>query len=112
MEKDSINVEVAYATPERQTILRCRVAAGTSIIDAAKQSGITDIFLDLDLDSASFGIWSKAKPAKTIVEAGQRIEIYRPLLADPKESRRRRAEKRTAEQTPAQKRPQRQTPNS
>lgn len=91
---NNINIEVAYATPERQTILNLQVPVGTTLIDAAKQSGITDIFLDLDLDTADFGIWGKSKPATTHVEDGQRIEIYRPLLADPKESRRRRAEKK------------------
>ncbi len=88
-----INIEVAYATPERQKIIKCKVAEGTTVLDAAKQSGITDIFLDLDLDNADFGSWSKPKPATSTVTEGQRIEIYRPLLADPKESRRKRAEK-------------------
>ncbi len=94
MESKTLSIEVAYATPERQKIIKCKVAEGTTILDAAKQSGITDIFPDLELDKADFGIWSKVKPAKSIVEDGQRIEIYRPLLADPKESRRKRAEER------------------
>ncbi|PID64899.1 MAG: RnfH family protein [Gammaproteobacteria bacterium] len=91
---NNITVEVAYATPERQKIIRCRVAAGVSLLEAAKLSGISDIFPDLDLETADFGIWGKSKPATTIVADGQRIEIYRPLLADPKESRRRRANKK------------------
>ncbi len=88
-----INVEVAYATPERQKIIKCKVAEGTTVLEAAKQSGITDIFLDLDLEKSDFGSWSKPTPQTSTVNEGQRIEIYRPLLADPKESRRKRAEK-------------------
>ncbi|PID65388.1 MAG: RnfH family protein [Gammaproteobacteria bacterium] len=97
MANQLINIEVAYATPERQKIIACQVPAGTSLLEAAKLSGISDIFLELDLDTADFGIWGKTKPGKTPVEEGQRIEIYRPLLADPKESRRKRAEKRARE---------------
>ncbi len=68
MANQLINIEVAYATPERQKIIL---------------SGISDIFPDLDLDTADFGIWGKAKPATTTVEDSQRIEIYRPLLTTP-----------------------------
>ncbi len=94
MANQLINIEVAYATPERQKIIACQVPAGISLLEAAKLSGISDIFPELNLDTADFGIWGKAKPGKTPVEEGQRIEIYRPLLADPKESRRRRAHKK------------------
>lgn len=94
MANQLINIEVAYATPERQKIIACQVPAGISLLEAAKLSGISDIFPDLDLDTADFGIWGKAKPATTTVEDSQRIEIYRPLLSDPKESRRRRAHKK------------------
>lgn len=99
MDSKILNIEVAYATPERQKILKCQVPAGTNVLDAAKQSGITEIFLDLDLEAVDFGVWGKAKPAKALVEDGQRIEIYRELLADPKESRRKRAEKKSAKAT-------------
>lgn len=91
---EMITIEVAYATPERQKIIHCQVPVKTTLSEAAKHSGIDDIFPDLDLDAVDYGIWGKAKPAATHVEDGQRIEIYRPLLADPKESRRRRAEKK------------------
>ncbi|PIE45629.1 MAG: RnfH family protein [Gammaproteobacteria bacterium] len=97
-ERQTITVEVAYATPERQKIITCRVVPNTSLIDAVRQSGIVDLFPELDVDSSDFGIWSKIKPAKTIVQNGDRIEIYRPLLIDPKESRRRRAQKRQTKQ--------------
>lgn len=94
---DKINIEVAYATTERQKIIKLEVDSGTTIIDAVRQSGITDVFPDLDIETASFGIWSKVKPASTVILDGQRIEIYRPLLVDPKESRRKRAEKKAAQ---------------
>ncbi|MGY0399713.1 MAG: RnfH family protein [Ostreibacterium sp.] len=89
-----MKIEVAYATPEHQKIMNVVVAEGTSLIDAVKQSGIIDIFPTLNLETADLGIWGKIKPANTIVEEGQRVEIYRPLVLDPKEARRKRAEKK------------------
>ncbi len=94
---DKINIEVAYATAERQKIITLEVTQGTTIIEAVRQSRITDIFPELDIESASFGIWSKVKPSSTVILEGQRIEIYRPLIIDPKESRRKRAEKKAAQ---------------
>lgn len=98
MTNQIITIEVAYATPKRQHILSCQVPKDTTLADAAAQSGITDVFPDLDLETVEFGIWGKVKPAKTVVEDGQRIEIYRPLIADPKESRRKRAKKKEMNQ--------------
>ncbi len=89
----SITVEVAYATPQRQCIVCVEVPAGTALIEAVKRSQIPDLFPDLDLDTADFGIWGKVKPPKSPLKHGQRIEIYRPLIADPKESRRKRAQR-------------------
>lgn len=91
---ENITLEVAYATPERQAIVKTTVAAGTSLIDAVRQSDILRLFPDLDIETADMGIWGKVKPKTTVPEDGQRIEIYRPLTADPKEARRKRAEKR------------------
>lgn len=90
-----ITVEVAYATPERQYITQVVITPETPLIEAVKLSRISDIFPDLDLSAADFGIWGKVvKPLHTPMKNGQRIEIYRPLIADPKESRRKRAEKK------------------
>lgn len=94
MKQDNLIVEVAYATPERQKILQCRVPPQTTLIEAVESSGLAKLFPELDLATASFGIWGKVKPANTPLEDGQRIEVYRPLIADPKESRRRRAAKK------------------
>lgn len=97
-EEAIITVEVAYATPERQAIISIEVATGTTLIEAVRQSNITHLFPDLDIETADTGIWSKAKPKNTVMQDGQRIELYRPLIADPKESRRKRAKQKLLKQ--------------
>lgn len=91
-----ISIEVAYATPERQLILNVQVPEGTSMAQAIWLSGIADEFPEIDLENYKAGIWSKVekKPAERILKLGDRIEIYRPLLIDPKQARRNRAEKK------------------
>lgn len=86
-----IQVEVAYATPEQQKIILVRVPAGATVHDCIVRSNITQFFADIDLDQQKVGIWSKACKLDTTPRDGDRIEIYRPLTADPKEVRRRRA---------------------
>ncbi len=88
---DSINVEVAYATPEKQIIRAVNVDAGTTIGAAIVQSGIMMDFPDLDLEGAKVGIFGKVAAMITVLSEGDRVEIYRPLIADPKEVRRKRA---------------------
>ncbi|MGD9661579.1 MAG: RnfH family protein [Porticoccaceae bacterium] len=97
---DLIAVEVAYALPDKQQIIRLKVARGTSAYDAAVQSGIAGQFPNLNLAETPMGIFSQPLGAKGlpsakeyILEAGDRVELYRPLLADPKEVRKQRAEK-------------------
>jgi hypothetical protein len=89
--RDRIRVEVAYALPERQAILALDVAPGTTALEAARQSGITDKFEGIDLDSAKMGIFGKVVSPQQILQEGDRVEIYRPLIADPKEVRKARA---------------------
>lgn len=91
-----LTIEVAFALPTKQKILLLTVAAGTSVLDAALSSGMESYFPELDLTAARLGIFGKlvAKPAEQEVKQGDRIEIYRPLLADPKASRAKRAEKK------------------
>ena len=88
-----IHLEVAYALPNQQKILAISVAAGTSVQAAALNSGIEKYFAGLDVTTAKLGIFGKlvAKPAQQAVKQGDRIEIYRPLLADPKAARIQRA---------------------
>lgn len=92
---NTIKVEVAYALPEKQLILAVEVPEGTSLSEAVRLSGVSDEFPDLDLSKAKYGIFSKAvrAPDKEIVREGDRIEIYRPLLIDPKQARANRAAK-------------------
>ena len=88
---ESIDVEVAYALPEKQVIRAVNVDAGTTIGAAIVQSGIMMDFPDLELEDAKVGIFSKAAVMTTVLSDGDRVEIYRPLIADPKEVRRKRA---------------------
>jgi putative ubiquitin-RnfH superfamily antitoxin RatB of RatAB toxin-antitoxin module len=88
---ESINVEVAYATPEKQVIRAVNVDAGTTLGAAIVQSGIMLDFPDLELEDAKVGIFGKVAAMTTVLSEGDRVEIYRPLIADPKEVRRQRA---------------------
>ena len=90
-ESQTINVEVAHATPQKQVIRAVNVDRGTTLGAAIVQSGIMMDFPDLDLENARVGIFGKVKPMTTVLEDGDRVEIYRPLIADPKEVRRKRA---------------------
>ena len=87
---ETIDVEVAYAEPERQFLRRITLAAGATIADAIAASGLEGE-LGIDVSSLATGIWSKPKPRDAPLADGDRVELYRPLLADPKEARRRRA---------------------
>lgn len=85
-----VEVSVVYALPEHITLIACQVAADSSVQAAIEQSGIL-AQCQLDLSQLSVGIYGKRVELSETVQAGDRIEIYRPLLADPKEIRRRRA---------------------
>ncbi|NVJ66432.1 MAG: RnfH family protein [Gammaproteobacteria bacterium] len=88
---EQILVEVAYALPEKQTILSLRVAKSATISEIVNESGILELYPEIDMDKARVGVFSKlAKLTDTLYE-GDRIEIYRPLIADPKEVRKQRA---------------------
>ena len=88
-----INVEVAYALPEKQMILPLTVKQGTALFEAAVMSGIAEKFEGLDLEATPMGVFGKAerKPKERVLEDGDRVELYRPLIADPKEVRKKRA---------------------
>ncbi|MEZ5503344.1 MAG: RnfH family protein [Halioglobus sp.] len=92
-ESDVIAVEVVHALPHKQVLLQVQVPAGTTVLDAAKQSGIAGKFEGLDLENATFGIFGQVVAARQALREGDRVEIYRPLLADPKEVRKARAER-------------------
>jgi putative ubiquitin-RnfH superfamily antitoxin RatB of RatAB toxin-antitoxin module len=95
MPEASIEVEVVYASVDRQRLLPLKVPSGSSVRQALLMSGMDREFPELDLTQCPVGIFGKvvSDPVSRILQAGERIEIYRPLLADPKEVRRLRAAK-------------------
>lgn len=86
-------IEVVYGTPTRQEIINLAVEPDTTIEQAILASGIIEDFPEIDLTVNNVGIWNRVAKLSDIVKDLDRIEIYRPLLADPKEVRKRRAEK-------------------
>ncbi len=100
---DLITVEVAYALPHKQKIIELLVEPGTTALQAVERSGIEKHFPDIDISSAKMGIFGQSlgtkgmdSAADHVLHAGDRVEIYRPLTSDPKDARRKRAEKSTA----------------
>lgn len=94
MDELTINIELVYIKPDSQSILKLDVDKGTTIQQALESSGLLEQFPEIDLNVNKVGIYSKIKPLDTVLAAGDQVEIYRPLLADPKEARRRRASKK------------------
>lgn len=88
---EPITVEVAYATPAEQRIVELQVSPGTTLRQAIELSGILEHFSEIDLGAAKVGIFGKLKKLDGTLRAGDRVEIYRPLIADPKEVRKQRA---------------------
>jgi len=87
-----IDIEVVYALPDEQTLFRQSVPEGITVAEAIKSCGILEKYPEIDLNINKFGIFGKLAKADTVLRDKDRIEIYRPLIADPKEVRRRRAE--------------------
>jgi len=95
---DFIDVEVAYALPDKQKLISLKVAVGCTAYEAVVQSGVVEYFPDIDLETAIMGIFSQTlgakglnPPKEYVMGPRDRVEIYRPLIADPKEVRKRRA---------------------
>jgi len=88
---DKIQVEVAYALADEQQIVALEVDQGTTVKQAILRSGISGYFQDLEIDNCKVGIFGKLTKMDKELKAGDRVEIYRPLIADPKEVRRQRA---------------------
>lgn len=86
-------VEVAYATPLQQRIVVLDVPVNTTVETAIKLSGLLACFPEIDLSVTTVGIFGKPSELNQVLKAGDRVEIYRPLLHDPKEARRQRAAK-------------------
>lgn len=95
MESDElIAVEVAYARADVQVIIPLKVREGTTLEGAVRQSGILERFPEIDLKTNKVGVFGKLGKAQAVLKAGDRVEIYRALIADPKEVRRKRAAKK------------------
>lgn len=91
MNRSEIIVEVAYARPNEQLIVPIKVAEGITAEQAIKSSGILDKFPEIDLAVNKVGIFGKLTKLETPLRHLDRVEIYRPLIADPKEVRKQRA---------------------
>ena len=86
-----MRIEVVYALPNVQTVVELQLEEGTTAIQAVEQSGITETHEELKGQELTLGIFSKGCDHDHVLKDGERVEIYRPLLADPKEIRKRRA---------------------
>jgi hypothetical protein len=86
-----ITIEVAYATPEKQRIIELQVKTDCTIEAAIRQSGMLELFPEIDLSKQQVGVFSQPRKLSDNIKEGDRIEIYRPLAIDPKEARRARA---------------------
>ena len=98
-EQRLIPVEIAYATPARQLIIALEVPPGTTAYETVIQSGIAEEFTEMDIDKDPMGIFSKVLdgkgkplPKDYQMQARDRVEIYRPLIIDPKQARLQRAQ--------------------
>ena len=88
-----MKIEVVYALPDTATCLCVEVAEGSQVEEAIIASGILEKCPQIDRESLTVGVWNRTCKLTQILKEGDRIEIYRPLIADPKDARRKRAEK-------------------
>lgn len=95
-ESHRINVQVCYVLPDHSYIADLWMPAGATLAQAVRESGVMQRYPAIDLATQKLGIFGKVKSADEVLRDGDRVEIYRPLQADPKESRRRRAKHREA----------------
>jgi putative ubiquitin-RnfH superfamily antitoxin RatB of RatAB toxin-antitoxin module len=94
MNPDTIDIEVACATPRRQRVVALAVPSGCTVGEAVERSGLLQEFPELDPGQCKMGVFGSLRKPEDRVEAGDRVEIYRPLIADPKQARRQRAKAR------------------
>ncbi len=95
---EQINIKIAYAYPHSHYLKSFTLDAGTTVQTAILQSGILSQYTDIDLRQNKVGIFARPVKLTDVLKDGDRIEIYRPLLADPKEIRRKRAAQQAAQQ--------------
>jgi uncharacterized protein len=93
-EEGLIEIEVAYAKPEEQVIVTVKVSQGTTIEQAVELSGLSARFPEIGYSGIKAGVFGMVCKPGQAVKKGDRVEIYRPLIHDPKEARRQRALKK------------------
>jgi putative ubiquitin-RnfH superfamily antitoxin RatB of RatAB toxin-antitoxin module len=99
MNDDLLKVEVVYASSDKQKTISIQVLHGVSVKEAIIASDIQQHFPEIDLSNITVGIYGKRTSLDTLVQDRDRIEIYRPLLANPKEVRRKRAAVKTKQES-------------
>lgn len=92
MDAERISIEVAAATPQRQVVVALTVPTGTTLAQAVAQADLQARLPGLEIDEDRLGIYGKRRRPDTVLQEGDRVEVYRPLTADPKEVRRQLAE--------------------
>lgn len=93
MDNKLITVEVAYANPEQQVIIALEMPQGATVEQAIKTSGLLSRFPEIDQTTLKVGIFGSVCKLEQLLTQADRVEIYRPLIHDPKEARRQRAAK-------------------
>lgn len=93
---DEIRVQVCYACPNRSLLREVVLPPGATLQSAIERSGLLHDVPEIDLTACRVGVFGKLKPLDAVLREHDRVEIYRPLVADPKESRRKRARKKDA----------------
>lgn len=90
-DQESISVEVVHARPDVQLVLSIQLAPGASVEEAIRASGILSRFPDIDIAQSKVGVFGKLVSLDSVLRDRDRVEIYRPLIADPKQARKTRA---------------------
>jgi len=90
----SITVSVVYALPDRATEIELRLPSGATVADALERSGVAELYPEVDTLRCPVGIFGRRVQRQRLLADGDRVEVYRPLVAEPKDARRRRAQRR------------------
>ena len=88
MSESMIQVEVVFATPERQVLRALQLPQGATVAEAIDRSGLQAVFDQVDFDRLEAGIWGRITERSCALQAGDRVELYRPLARDPRDARR------------------------
>lgn len=91
MSDEQLTVEVCYPLPNKQELVRVKLPAGSTVMDALEASGLLAKYPEIDVKKNKLGIWNKLSKVDVVLRDRDRVEIYRPLIADPKEVRKQRA---------------------